>query len=234
MIYYNDLTVKSDNYLGEKRSSIVHDFKYVPPAEWKPVKERIIDLIHFVQNDVRNRFTFQYQFIGSSSRKMITRDEKSNIGFDFDVNIMVNDDDENYTPKEIKHILMDSFNRFIRRYGYDYCEDSTRVFTIKVKDTHNSCILHSCDFAVVHNYGDKRQEYIRFNKTSHYYSWEEQPQGFYQLPEKEQFCKENYLCQAIRDLYINKKNRNMDRNKKSRSIYAETIHQICQQNGYYD
>lgn len=180
----------------------MHDFKYVPPAEWRPVKERIIDLIHFVQNDVRNRFTFQYQFIGSSSRKMITRDEKSNIGFDFDVNITVNDDDKIYTPKEIKHILMDSFNRFIRRYGYDYCEDSTRVFTIKVKDTHNSCILHSCDFAIVHNYGDKRQEYIRFNKTSHYYSWEEQPQGFYQLPEKEQFCKENYLCQAIRDLYI--------------------------------
>lgn len=234
MIHYNDLTVKSDNYLGEKRSNIMHDFKHVPPAEWRPVKERIIDLIHFVQNDVRNRFTFQYQFIGSSSRKMITRDEKSNIGFDFDVNITVNDDDEIYTPKEIKHILMDSFNRFIRRYGYDYCEDSTRVFTIKVKDTHNSCILHSCDFAIVHNYGDKRQEYIRFNKTSHYYSWEEQPQGFYQLPEKEQFCKENYLCQAIRDLYINKKNRNMDRNKKSRSIYAETIHQICQQNGYYD
>lgn len=77
MIHYNDLTVKSDNYLGEKRSNIMHDFKYVPPAEWKPVKERIIDLIHFVQNDVRNRFTFQYQFIGSSSRKMITRDEKT-------------------------------------------------------------------------------------------------------------------------------------------------------------
>lgn len=35
----------------------------------------------------RSDFTFQYTFIGSSSRNMITYDAKSNIGFDFDVNI---------------------------------------------------------------------------------------------------------------------------------------------------
>lgn len=31
---------------------------------------------------------------------MVTYDTKSNIGFDFDVNIMVNDDDEDYSAKE--------------------------------------------------------------------------------------------------------------------------------------
>ena len=35
------------------------------------------------------------------------------------------------------------------------------------------------------------------------------------------------------DNYIDKKNTNTDDNKKSRSIFAETIHQVCQQNGYY-
>ena len=37
-------------------------------------------------------FTFQYEFIGSVKLNMVTCDVKSNIGFDFDVNIMVNDD----------------------------------------------------------------------------------------------------------------------------------------------
>ena len=45
-----------------------------------------------------------------------------------------NDDDDRYDPGEIKHIMMDAFNAVVRRYGYGYCEDSTRVFTIKEID----------------------------------------------------------------------------------------------------
>ena len=37
-------------------------------------------------------FTIQYEFIGNVKLNMVTCDVKSNIGFDFDVNIMVNDD----------------------------------------------------------------------------------------------------------------------------------------------
>ena len=91
---------------------------------------------------------------------MVTCDVKSNIGFDFDVNIMVNDDDEEYSAKDIKHILMKAFNKYAYKYHYDFCVDSTRVFTIKVKDRKNFRILHSCDFAIVNNYSDNLQEYI--------------------------------------------------------------------------
>lgn len=42
-----------------------------------------------------------------------------------------------------------------------------------------------------------------------------------------------YLWNEVRDLYLDKKNFNNDTDKKSRSIFAETIHEICQQNGYY-
>ena len=41
------------------------------------------------------------------------------------------------------------------------------------------------------------------------------------------------LWQQVRDNYIDKKNANTDANKKSRSIFSESIHQVCQQNGYY-
>ena len=164
---------------------------------------------------------------------MVTCDVKSNIGFDFDVNIMVNDDDEEYSAKEIKQILMKAFNKYEYKYSYDFCEDSTRVFTIKVKDRKNSQILYSCDFAVVNNYGENQQEYIRFNKKSNSYYWAEQSDGFCLLRGKIEFCKDNSLWAEVRETYIEKKNCNTDKNKKSRSIFAETIHQVCQQNGYY-
>ena len=210
----------------------MHDFKYVTKAELKPFKKRVIELIHLVQDDVRNDFTFQYEFVGSVSRNMVTCDYKSNVGFDFDINLMVNDEDNEYSASEIKHILMDAFNKHARKYKYDYCEDSTRVFTIKVKDMRNSRILHSCDFAIVKNYGDNQQQYIRFHKPK-YYSWEEQPDGCYQLYQKIEFCKDQGLWQNVRNLYLQKKNQNTDPAKKSKSIFAETIHQVCQRNGYY-
>lgn len=212
----------------------MYHFKYVSKNEIAPTKNKIIELIRLVQNEVREQFTFQYEFIGSVKRNMVTYDIESNIGFDFDVNIMINDDDDEYSAKEIKHILMKAFNKFAHKYHYDFCENNTRVFTIKVKDTKHSRILYSCDFAVVNNYGDCQQEYIRFNKKSNTYTWNEQPNGFYLLPEKIKFCKDNSLWQKVRNTYIQKKNSNTDKNKKSRSIFADTIHQVCQQNRYFD
>ncbi len=216
----------------------MHDFKYVPNEEWKPIRDELFKIIHKLQDEVSDHFTFQYHFVGSSKRKMITRDQNSNTGFDFDVNIEVNDPDENYSAEEIRNILRKSLDKITNPFGYpifgyDYTEDSTRVLTIKVKDSLNSYILHSCDFCVIHECYDGRQQYIHYNKSQRSYSWEYQPKGYYQLPDKIKWIKEHKLWQQVRDNYIYKKNENTNDNKKSRSIFAETIHQVCQQNGYY-
>ena len=217
---------------------IMHDFEYVPKEEWKPIRNELFEIIHRLQNEVRDDFTFQYHFVGSSKRKMITRDRNSNTGFDFDVNIEVNDPDEDYSAEEIRNILHKGLDKVNNPYGcsifgYDYTEDSTRVLTIKVKDRANSCILHSCDFCIIYEYGDGQQQYIHYNKEQHSYSWKDQPKGYYDLPIKIEWIKKHKLWQQVRDNYIDKKNTNTDDNKKSRSIFAETIHQVCQQNGYY-
>ena len=117
--------------LGEIDS--MHDFRYVSKKEAAPVKADLLDLIHEVQDEVRDKFTFQYEFVGSASRNMITYDAKSNVGYDFDVNFEVNDDDNNYTPKQIRTIIRNAIDKFAPLHGYDYCEDSTRVLTIKQK-----------------------------------------------------------------------------------------------------
>lgn len=89
----------------------MYEFEYVSRKEAAPYKKELIEIINKVQNQVRSHFTFQFTFIGSSEHNMITCDFTTNKGFDFDVNIEINDDEEYYKPKEIRDILREAFNR---------------------------------------------------------------------------------------------------------------------------
>ena len=212
------------------------EFEYVSKREYGLVKEDLVDLIHLVQDEVREHFTFRYDFIGSASRNMITREINGNVGYDFDVNIRVNDPDNSYSAKKIRNILKSAFDKHAKKFMYDDAEDSTRVITIKVKDRKNSKILHSCDFAVVNDYidndGDEHQEYIHFNKKQNTYEWQEQPEGYYMLLERIDDIKKYNLWQKVRDLYLEKKSKNTDLHKKSRSIFAETVKEIHDKHFY--
>lgn len=216
----------------------MYNFEYVTKKQLSPVKKELIEIINSVQDQVRQDFTFRFDFVGSVKRNIVTYDVGTNVGFDFDVNIQVNDDEHRFSAKEIKTKIKTALDKISVRFGYDNTEDSTRVLTIKVKDRQNSSILYSCDFAIVNNYidddGNERQKYIHFNKKQKSYSWQEQAQGFYLLNEKSGWIKENGYWQEVLDLYLEKKNYNDDLNKHSRSIYAETIHEICQRYGYYN
>ena len=202
----------------------MHHFEYVSKSQAAPYKAKLIEIIHKVQDEVRDDFTFQFTFIGSSSRNMITFDPTTNKGFDFDVNIEVNDDDENFKPDEIRMILRNALTRISRQYGYDRCEDSTRVITIKTIDHWHSRVSHSCDFAIVYE-GKDGQQYIRFNKETGNYTWEYQTLPYKELEKRADFLKKNNHWDEVLDVYLDKKNNNDDPNKHSRSLYAETINE---------
>ncbi|MCM1513530.1 MAG: hypothetical protein NC090_00850 [Anaeroplasma bactoclasticum] len=87
-------------------------YEYVSKKEYMSVKKELIELINMVQDEVRDFFTFRFDFIGSASRNMITREVNGNKGYDFDVNIGVNDDDEDYSAKEIRNILKQAFDKY--------------------------------------------------------------------------------------------------------------------------
>ena len=91
-------------------------------------------------------------------------------------------------------------------------------------------ILHSCGFAVVFDCDDGRQQYIHFNKKQGTYSWEYQPKGFYHLKERMDSIKKYGLWEELKGLYLDKKNMNTNQNKKSRSIWAEAVNEIYNQN----
>lgn len=222
---------------GERKEKCMYNFTYVDKAIWAPVKKDIECILHRVQDLVRHRFTFSYAFVGSASRKMITCDWDSNVGFDFDINIYINDDENHYSAQAQKEIIMHAVNRVAWLYGYSPCENSTRVIKIKVKDRACSRIDHSCDMAIVHDYidkkGRKRQEYIRFNKGNGTYMWVDQSKGF-NLEKKIRWLKEQSLWNEVRDTYLYVKNINVDVDKHSRSLFAETINVVCMRNGYIE
>ena len=199
-------------------------YEYVSKKQAAPYKAKLIEIIKMVQDEVRDEFTFQFTFIGSSSRNMITFDKTTNIGFDFDVNIEVNDDDEDYSAEEIRTIVRNALTRISRQYGFDKCEDSTRVLTIKAIDPWHSRISHSCDFAIVYE-GKNGQQYIRFNKETGKYTWEYQKQPYKDLEKRAEFLKKRGHWDEVLDVYLDKKNSNVDPDKHSRSLYAETINE---------
>lgn len=207
----------------------MHDFVYVTKASARPVKNELIQIIHEVQDIIRDKyFTFQFRPVGSSSRNMITYDRKSNIGFDFDFDLEINDYNEDYKPAQIRHIIKNAIDQVVPRYGYKHCEDSTRVLTIKKVNTFISQIIHSCDFALVYNCGDGRRQYIRFNKKNNNYIREYQGKGFKNLDNKITWLKTNNYWGELQDYYIDKKNCNNNPDKHSRSIFAESVNEMYQ------
>ena len=82
-----------------------HDFKFISKhsPQVKSAYSALMEILSLVHNDLRKQYTFQHESVGSYSRNMITYDAKSNIGFDFDINIYPNDEENRFTAKQIKN-----------------------------------------------------------------------------------------------------------------------------------
>lgn len=209
----------------------MHNFTYVSKKEAAPQKKELIELIKTVQDEVRGYFTFRFDFIGSSSRNMITCEKNGNTGYDFDVNIEPNDPDEDYSAVEIHDIIFEAIRKHMWRFGYSKIENSTSVITIRAIDRKNSRREHCCDLAIVFNCGDGRQQYIRYNKRYSTYVWEYRG-GNYNIDDKLDWIHSNNLTSELRELYLYYKNRNNNLKKRSRTILAEAVNDLCNEKGY--
>jgi len=140
------------------------------------------------------------------------------------------------TAQEIKNTIRNALHSVVKKYGYSFAEDSTRVLTIKFIDHEHSRILHSCDFAIVNNWvenGEHFQEYIHFNKRTKSYTWQMQSKGYPLLPEKINWLKGQGYWNDLRDYYLYKKNTNTDSNVRSRTLFAISVQELCQKYGYF-
>ena len=209
----------------------MREFKYVSRKEAAPHKEKIISLIKAVQKEAKPYFTFRFDFIGSSSRNMITCEVKGNIGYDFDLNIEPNVPEGKYSPEFIRNVIFKAFQKHMRQFGYSKIENSKSVITLKAVDKSKSKIEHSCDVAIVRHCNDGRQKYIRYNKGNNsYFSWEFRDKSYY-IGDKLHWIEKNNYKSLLRERYLTYKGKNNNPDKHSRTLFAETVsntyHEKC-------
>lgn len=236
--------------MGNKGVNMGHKFRYISKynLQVKEAYKNLIEILNKVQDLVRDKFTFEYNTVGSYRYNMITCDENLNVGFDIDVDIKVNNDAENYTAQEIKDTIRNALNRatdnlgniyglyHLNCCGYSYAKDNTRAITINVPDRNSSCVVYHYDFAIIHNCikkGKSVQQYIHFNKKTKTYLWCNQSKGYYMISQKIKWLKKNGLWQELRDYYLYIKNANTNDDIHSRTLFAISVHEMCQKNGYY-
>ena len=246
VIFMDSVLKKSKEYGKSQKASVAkaeqkkkgrYDFYYVDAAITDPIREKIEKLIKKVQKDISSEYTFQYQFIGSSARNMITADRKGNVGFDFDVNIIPQNIKCKNSPEHIRKVFFDAVQKIYMTYGFNSNpENSTSVITLKKVDRKNSKCLYGCDFAIVRTTNKGRQQNIVLNKKNNKqsYVWEDRGDYYDELTVRVGFLKKNSkYWNELRSYYIEKKNTNYCKEKKSRAIYAESVKEICDKHGYH-
>ena len=207
-----------------------HNFIYVSKHNNKVKKaySNAINLLEEAQKIIKEKhnMTFAYYVVGSYKRNMLTYDPKTNIGFDFDFNIVFNNK-HGYSAAQLKNALREALNKIADKYQFDYPEDSTRVLTLKVKDRKNSKIVYSIDLAVVNKEFTK---YIHFNKASfireNAYQWQGMPLGYNDFSNKFEALKNSEYEERLKEDYLRQKNANNDNNIHSREILIQTVNNV--------
>ena len=191
-------------------------YELVSKNEYAPIRIEIEAIIKKVQKILKEQDsdqTFQFKLIGSGGRHLITRIKGGNAGYDFDYNLVMND---NYSWKPtIRQSVFDAFQQSIKGTRFTTVENSTSVITIKQVDKKNKKVIVGCDFSVVFYPNDDESgyyKYARFNKNQQNYTWE------------------------IRDEYLKLKDNNPQK-KHSFVLFHEAINNIynqCQQELSYN
>ncbi|MGI6359486.1 MAG: hypothetical protein ACOX02_00375 [Acholeplasmatales bacterium] len=209
-------------------------YEFVPGTEYLPVKDKLEKIIFEIKEKLESKYLFQPILIGSGSKKLITRKEGSNKGFDFDYNFLLESvRGKHKKAKKIREDFFKTIQSVSKKHGYK-TEDSKTAITIKLVDQKKSRIVHSCDIGMVKHStdenGDKVEEIIVRDKNQELptYLWNIRPKS------KNYIFKLNKI-ENKRDFgkleieYLKLKNKNKDEDKKSFQLFIEAINNLYNQ-----
>lgn len=210
-----------------------HNFDFISKRneKVKNAYKDALDLLHEAQKIIKDEhdMTFAYYVVGSYKRNMLTHDPSTNVGFDFDFNIVFNNK-YNYSAGKLKNALREALNRICKKYRFDFPEDSTRVLTLKVKDRKHSRIIHSIDLAIVNK---DFTECVYFNKmimmNDYAYQWQKMPQGYAEFSNKFNSLKKAGHFEELKGEYLKRKNNNSNNDLHSRDILIQTVNDLYYQ-----
>ncbi len=202
-------------------------YRFANQSEVKELTAWCMEILHAVQDEVSDYFTFDIRLIGSGDKRLVT--QNSDESFDLDYNIILQKDKKGLldNPKQIKDIFVARFNKVLKQYvsGYTHVCDSTSVVTVKI--IRNNHLKFSFDVAIIVE-GDDGYFYKLINdKNTGRYIWNQVKQSANYL-ERFKAVKERGYWMEFKERYLKNKNRHLSDSDgvKSFSIFLETLNEF--------
>lgn len=203
-------------------------YRFAKQSEVKELESWCMEILHAVQDEVREYFTFDISLIGSGDKRLVT--QNSDESFDLDYNIILQKDKKRLldNPKQIKEIFVARFNKVLNEYVSDYTHvsDSTSVITAKL--IHNNRVKFSFDVAIIVEGDDGYFYRLTNDKNTGRYIWNQVKQSSNYLDKFKALKQRGYWMQ-FKERYLELKNQHLRRqdNVKSFSIFLETLNEFC-------
>jgi hypothetical protein len=174
--------------------------------------------------------TFKDELIGSMSRKFVLV-EKGTKNFDFDYNLIIQDD-AGYTNatdlhQAFENSLVDIREEYNRRHSRNPMRvtKSKTVFTISFRDRSSQ---YNCDLAIIDEGYDDDDELcqyvVMYNEHQHNYVYNERRHVNF-VDDIDYINYEGYN-EDLREQYLILKNKNRNPNKKSFELFSEAINNV--------
>lgn len=202
-------------------------YKFANPMEVKIMTKWCEEILHSVQNEIRDYFTFDIRLIGSGDKNLVTKNEDES--FDLDYNIILQRDKKNLlnNPRQIKDIFASRFNKILQPEisDFKYASDSTSVITLKL--VQNGRLQFSFDVAILVENNDGIFYRLTNDKRSGRYIWNEVAKSKDYLEKFQQLKAQGYW-QDFKERYLELKNYHLLRrdNVKSFSVFLETLNEF--------
>jgi hypothetical protein len=205
-------------------------YGFAKQKEVKELAEWCKNILHAVQKEVRDYFTFDIQPIGSGRNKLVTQNAEE--AFDLDYNIVLQRDKKNLLndPKQIKDIFINGFNKVLKEKveGFDaVTSDSASVVT--VKQILIGELKFSFDVAIIVESNDGIFYRLTNDKKTKRYIWNEVANSRNYM-ERFQNIKNDDHWVDFKKRYLELKNMHLKRQDEinSFSIFLETINEFEQ------
>lgn len=203
-------------------------YRFAKQSEVKELEQFCMEVLHAVQDEVREYFTFDIRLIGSGDKRLVT--QNGDESFDLDYNVILQKDKKDLlnNPKQIKEIFIARFNKVLksRVSNYQHVSDSTSVITVKLVSDNR--LRFSFDVAIIVEGDDGCFYRLTNDKNTDRYIWNQVKQSANYF-ERFKNVKDNGDWLDFKQRYLELKNKHLKRQDKvkSFSVFLETLNEFC-------
>lgn len=199
-------------------------YTYAKQKDVTELNKWCLDIIHNVQYDLKDYFTFDIRLVGSGEKRLVTMD--SNGLFDLDYNLIIQRDKQDLIndPKTIKNLFINAFKQELNEVvkGFNHVCDSTSV--VKNKIIYGDRLQFNFDVAIMAKAdNDSYYKLVNDHRTGNYI-WN-QVRDSKNYMERFLAVKHAGLFNRFKDRYLELKNFHSKRGDdvQSFSIFLETL-----------